>query len=134
MSKISLIIISLFVALSAKAETDTILVTDIDDTLKVQNVLDLVDSASYVLDSKTRFMGMNDLFQALAHDNPAMKFYYVSRAPSWLMADTHRSFLWQGKFPQGEYIPRTEYSLETHKVLTISKTVSYTHLTLPTKA
>lgn len=123
MSKICLVIITLFLALSAKAETNTILISDVDDTLKVQNVLDIVASANYLFDDSTRFVGMSDLYQAIARDNPTIKFYYVSRALDWLMGNTHRSFLWNGKYPSGDYIPRTEYTFETHKILTISKII-----------
>ncbi|MFM6927557.1 MAG: phosphatase domain-containing protein [Bdellovibrio sp.] len=123
MPKFGMIFLCLLMALAAKAETDTVLISDIDDTLKVQYVLDLSEAAKYVIDDRTRFMGMNSLYQAIAHDNPEMKFYYVSKAPEWLMGRTHRSFLAKGEFPKGDYHPRTEYPAETHKIQTISKII-----------
>lgn len=123
MHKFGMIFLCLFISLAAQAETDTVLISDIDDTLKVQYVLDLPEAAKYVLDDRTRFMGMNSLYQALAQDNQGMKFYYVSKAPEWLMGTTHRSFLAKGQFPQGDYYPRTEYSADTHKLQTISKII-----------
>ncbi|MGE5085212.1 MAG: phosphatase domain-containing protein [Bacillota bacterium] len=121
--KLGMIFLCLLFALVAKAETDTVLISDIDDTLKVQYVLDLPEAAKYAIDDRTRFMGMNALYQALAQDNPEMKFYYVSKAPEWLMGRTHRSFLAKGHFPKGDYYPRTEYPADTHKLQTISKII-----------
>ncbi|MDG0816647.1 phosphatase domain-containing protein [Bdellovibrio svalbardensis] len=115
----SISILALVFLFLSVGQAKTLLVSDVDDTLKLANVLDLSSAASYSFDDKSRFLGMAELFTLIKKDNPDLSVYYVSRAPSWWMQGTHEQFLRNGKFPAGVYIPRTNLSMETHKLITI---------------
>ncbi|HEX7672577.1 MAG TPA: phosphatase domain-containing protein [Bdellovibrio sp.] len=109
--------ILLFIFVGAIAQAKVVLVSDIDDTLKIANVQDLDSAAVYAFDDQSRFLGMSELLTLLKSDHPDMSIYYLSKAPQWLMGSTHLSFLHNGGFPAGLYIPRTDLSAETHKLI-----------------
>lgn len=109
-----LFVVTLFFSLLSHGQT--LLVSDIDDTLKLANVNDLTEAARYAFDDESRFTGMNLLYQSLVRDQADLKIAYLTKAPRWLMARTHTEFLRKGQFPAGQYIPRTEYSSEEHKL------------------
>lgn len=96
--------------------SQTLLVSDIDDTIKLANVHDLTSAAFYAFDDESGFLGMSELYNFVKQDNADIKIAYLTRAPEWFMAATHKKFLRQGKFPSGHYIPRTEYSSDEHKI------------------
>ncbi|UYL08091.1 DUF2183 domain-containing protein [Bdellovibrio sp. SKB1291214] len=110
----------LFVSFAASAQT--IVVSDIDDTIRPQYVQDLSDSAKYVFDKDSLFMGMSELLNVIVQDNNA-RMFYLSRAPEWLMGNTHREALERGKFPYGVYFPRTVYSKDEHKIKTLQEII-----------
>lgn len=114
------ILLSVFFFLSV-GHAKTLLISDVDDTIKIANVLDLSSAARYSFDENSRFLGMSELFNLIKKDNSDLAIYYVSRAPSWWMQTTHTNFLRNGGFPAGTYIPRTNLSLDTHKLITIRK-------------
>lgn len=99
----------------------TLLISDIDDTIKVANVKDISEAAFWAFDNESRFTGMSDLYRLLAQEHADLKIVYLSKAPRWLLGSTHQKFLANGRFPAGQYIPRTEYSSETHKLRNIRK-------------
>lgn len=101
------------------AHSQTLFVSDIDDTVKLANIKDLSDAAIYAFDDESRFTGMNFLYNAIARDNSDLTMAYLSRAPEWFMKNTHTRFLMNGKFPQGYYIGRTNYSSDEHKIKTL---------------
>jgi hypothetical protein len=120
-------LLALFILLSAmKVSAQTIVIADIDDTLKLAHIPNLAGSVEYVKDSSSSFTGMNSLFQ-LVHQDSNSTFLYVSNAPEWLMKKTHLAFLKNNKFPSGQYIGRTSYSAESHKLITIRKLLSQYH-------
>lgn len=107
----------LVAGLSVQART--LLVSDVDDTIKVAHVRDFTEAARYAFDSQSRFLGMNRLYNLLVSDNPDIEIVYLSRAPDWLMGRTHRKFLLNGSFPEGQYINRTKYDSDVHKLYTL---------------
>lgn len=119
-------LVLLFVSFAASAQT--IVVSDIDDTIRPQYVQDLSDSAKYVFDKDSLFMGMSELLNAVVQDTGA-RMFYVSRAPEWLMGNTHTAALERGGFPSGVYFPRTVYSKDEHKVRTLVQIIDKTHPT-----
>lgn len=121
MRKLSLLSLIFVWAVSAQAQV--LMVSDVDDTIKLANVKDLSEASRYAFDDKSRFTGMSDLYALLVKDNPGLKIVYLSKAPNWLMGRTHRQFLQNGKFPQGDYIPRTNYSSEEHKLKTLRELI-----------
>lgn len=90
---------------SSLSQAKTLLISDMDDTLKVAHVQDLLSAAVNAFDDKTRFAGMSELYQDL-QKHAAVEIAYVSRAPEWLMKGTHQKFLANGNFPKGIYIGR----------------------------
>lgn len=104
---------------SVFGHAQTLLVSDIDDTIKLAHIKDLSEAARYAFDDKSRFMGMSELYHLLAQDQSNFKVVYLSKAPRWLMGRTHQNFLNNGKFPVGEYIPRTDYGADEHKLKSI---------------
>ncbi|CAE79809.1 phosphatase domain-containing protein [Bdellovibrio bacteriovorus] len=114
--------ILLFVGLSAQART--LLVSDVDDTIKLAHIKDLSEAARYAFDSKSRFAGMSELYHLIAKDQPDLEIVYLSRAPDWFMGRTHRKFLENGNFPDGEYINRTNYDSDVHKIYTLREVMA----------
>ena len=103
--------------LSVSAQT--LMVSDVDDTIKVAHVPDFLDSAKWAFKVDSRFAGMTHLFGLIKEENPDLHLVYLSNAPSWLMGNTHKTFLERGLFPEGLYINRTNYSKEFHKLMNL---------------
>ncbi|WP_413584117.1 phosphatase domain-containing protein [Bdellovibrio sp. HCB274] len=119
-------IASLLVVLGGFAShAQTIIITDIDDTVRPQYVQDLMDSAKYAFDKDSLFIGMSELLHGIAKDADAPVFY-VTRAPEWLMAKTHKESLKRGRFPAGVYFPRTVHSKDDHKYKVIEEIIDRT--------
>ncbi len=95
----------------------TIMISDIDDTIKIANVPSLVQSARYAMDDESRFTGMSALYNLITQEAPQFAgTYYLSNAPTWLMQATHLDFLENGKFPAGAYLGRTDDEASSHKL------------------
>lgn len=101
---------------SVGAHSQTLLVSDIDDTIKLANIHDLTSAAFYAFDEESSFLGMSELYNFVKQDNSDIQIAYLTRAPDWFMAKTHKRFLRKGKFPSGHYIPRNKYSSDEHKI------------------
>lgn len=104
-----LILTSLF------AQAQTLLISDVDDTIKLANIQNKADAALYAFDDESRFMGMSELYNALAKEDPSLTVVYLSKAPEWLMKNTHIRFLANGAFPAGYYIGRKDLDANIHK-------------------
>lgn len=101
---------------------DTLVVSDIDDTIKLSHVLSKSSAAVRAMDSNSWFLGINSLYQLIQNDNPGAHFVYVSAAPEFLLEGTHKKLLANGQFPRGQYIARNRLvSSFTHKVTAIRK-------------
>lgn len=96
------ITVILLISVSAAASTDILVVSDIDDTLKVSHILSKRGSFSSIFDDDSRFVGMAELFQALGQQNSSIEFHYVSLAPRFLMEGRHQEFLEENGFPATE--------------------------------
>lgn len=97
----------------------TIVISDVDDTLKVSHAIDLVDAAAYATDIDSRFLGMSEVLQIIKLHDPKAAITYLSRGPEFVIAETHKNFLRNGNFPAGDYIARTNLPLEQHKAIHI---------------
>lgn len=111
----------------ATGQAKTILVSDIDDTVKLANVQNLGEAAYYSFDDSSRFLGMSELYSLIKKDNSDLDVFYLSKAPSWLMAGTHTRLLKNGHFPEGQYIPRTSYPASLHKIFSLRDIIDRTH-------
>lgn len=91
-----LLLISLFPIV---ASAQTILISDIDDTLKMSHVNSAVDRYDEAMKVNNPFFQMPELLRSLAVDK---KVFYVSNAPQSVMGAAHRRFLAHNQFPSGE--------------------------------
>lgn len=109
-------------ALTRPVFARTLLVSDIDDTIKISHVLnvDVVVNAGKL---NHAFLGMSELYHALLASNPGMEIAYVSNAPNYVMSVPHKSFLGYNGFPSGGLYLRTNMLSQTHKLDTITDLV-----------
>jgi hypothetical protein len=112
------IIIGFLTFLSCLANSKTLIVTDIDDTIKVAHVRDSVDLAWYAYVTTTPFRGMSELYHKILDENPGSEIIYVTNANQFLMFDSHTQFVANNNFPIGEIFFRTT-DVNVHKYNTI---------------
>jgi hypothetical protein len=120
------LLVFLFLLPALHASAQSIVISDVDDTLKFANVASMTGSVKYFRDAHSNFTGMTSLFQLVRQDNES-SFYYVSNAPEWLMKSTHLKFLKNLGFPNGPYIGRTRYSADVHKLIHIRSIIRKAH-------
>lgn len=88
-----------------QAQARLLVVSDIDDTLKVSHVRSPMESARFAQQTDVVFAGMSELFQAIAKQGD-VQFVYVSNAPAWLMDGAHQALIKNNRFPKGDVILR----------------------------
>lgn len=137
MKTLKITVVSVFIALAVldgsfavAASKKVIVVSDIDDTLKVAHILNPVRAAARVANYSAHFTGMAQLFQLLARQpGTQTDFVYLSNAPSniagiktWLPA--HQKFLQHNNFPAGKLNLRDDFFEKNHKIIEIRKLVN----------
>jgi len=105
---------------SFSAHAKTIVVADIDDTLKIAHVGSKGDATRRAFRTDLHFSGMSELF-ALLDRSGDVDFYYVSNAPKQLMGTPHRKFLKEWNFPEGGLYLNNNYFGGNHKEETIGE-------------
>lgn len=137
-----LLILTLFFSLNvlAQAKERILLISDIDDTIKVSHVISYKSWSPAVLfrtwDSNTPFAGMASLYQLVLNENPGVnKVAYLSNAPSKdtgveYLQNAHENFLKNNSFPQGQLILRDVIFDSNHKNKSIRKLVAEHNPTL----
>lgn len=113
------IILSILIMISLSGHARTLLVSDVDDTIKLAHIKDYSDALKYAFDDESRFLGMNSLYFHILRDQPDSQVVYLSKGPAWAVEKTHRQLLDKGEFPRGQYIPRTNYNQDEHKIKTL---------------
>ena len=106
-----------------------LLVSDIDDTIKVSNILSF--SAKYLraLNITTPFTGMSQLYQLLAYEHTQnIQIAYLSNAPQEIqgievMRVSHEKFLMLNEFPAGDLLLRADLEDQNHKINSIRELV-----------
>jgi hypothetical protein len=83
----------------SSAFSKTVVISDIDDTLKVVNVASPLDSVISALDDDKYFVGMPTLFRGIKNKDKTTEFHYVSLAPKLLMFKRHEDFIKRNRFP-----------------------------------
>lgn len=97
--------------------TEILVVSDIDDTIKLSHVLKTRSAIVRARDANSWFLGMNSLYQLINNDNPSIHFAYISAAPEFALEGIHKQLLQNGQFPLGDYIARTDFvSSLNHKL------------------
>lgn len=122
---------SLFLSLSLLASfnlwSQSILVSDVDDTIKVSNVLDKDSTAANLPMLRNAFIGMPELYHAIADVEGMKTVKYLSNAPRRVIGKVHEKFLRANNFPQGELVARSFYDLRSgnkHKIESIRKFIA----------
>lgn len=100
----------------------TLVVSDLDDTLKISHVLSTVGMVDNSIAYKNHFTGMSELYQSMGKEQKVI-FAYVSNSPEALMYYPHRQFLFYNRFPDGYLYLRPDILDENHKFETISHLV-----------
>ena len=116
------LVFSICLGLSVVAKAKILLVSDIDDTLKISHVRNSWDSINNSMAVENHFLGMSELLKA-ASLKQDLQVVYVSNAPAALMQWSHEKFLSYNYFPQGEVFLRDFSGDETHKLRTISRLI-----------
>lgn len=116
--RITLLTLSLLMA-SLSSQAKTMVISDIDDTLKVSHVRSLLDAGLNAFKYRNEFTGSSEVFQLLAQEIEGISFTYVSNAPSFGMTTSHTLFVRENDFPAGALYLRDEYSSDEYKVKTI---------------
>lgn len=100
----------------AFADNKVILVSDIDDTIKVSHVLDKDSTVANAFVPKNAFLGMANLYSLLIEDKTVDQIVYLSNAPKYLMLPFHKNFLKRTGFPAGKLLLSTGLSNKNHKI------------------
>ncbi len=104
-----------------QAQAKTVLISDIDDSIKNSHVLSTTDALFNAGKTQNLVLGMNALYQAVSHAESDMKFYYVTNAPKSFMQKNHRNFLARNEFPPGSLRLRESLFQSDFKVTEIRK-------------
>ncbi len=122
--------VSILSSLAYSSEHKKVLIiSDIDDTLKVSHVLHPLYAAPRIPNYTVRFSGMAQLFQLLSREpNTITRFAYISNAPKEIagttaFGDAHLHFLTHNKFPGGVLSLREDLFDKNHKINEIRKQV-----------
>lgn len=96
----------LFTGLSLQARAHLMVVSDLDDTIKVSHVLDKDSTLANGPMMHNAFLGMPELYHAIvAHPN-MLTLKYLSNAPKRFIGDLHQKFLRTNNFPKGDLVTR----------------------------
>ena len=107
---------------SQLAFSKTLVISDIDDTIKVTNVLSKTDAVINGIFSKKAFSGMSELYQVFNQNND--NIYYLSGSPA-ILKEVVGGFLDYNNFPQSDNLILKSDSLSTYeyKVRNIRKLI-----------
>ncbi|MBC7371368.1 MAG: DUF2183 domain-containing protein [Bdellovibrionaceae bacterium] len=110
---------SLFLIIATTASAKTIVVSDIDDTLKNAHVLNTEDMVKNSVFTNDQFLGINWVYNQLSLSNPEMRFFYVSSAPQQIMQELHEDFIRGNKFARGGVYLKTDFFSSDFKLVKI---------------
>ena len=111
------------------SNSKTLIVSDVDDTIKVAHVLYKTDALLRATDATTPFVGMAQLYEAIIQQAPSQtKMVYLSNAPelvldSPIMRQSHERFLAANHFPVGDLILRDQLPVSSHKLTKIRELI-----------
>ncbi len=117
---IGLALVALILSLAATAHADEakapfLVVSDIDDTIKITNVLSIGSAVKNGLFGQQTFTGMSELYQELAKNGQAAAtpagsmnppVVYMSGSPPVLEGEIHDMLVEDRKFPEGRFLLR----------------------------
>lgn len=102
-----------------------ILVSDVDDTIKISHVLSPIDMVTQAPNVTAVFTGMSQLYTLLQRQHQA-KVIYLSNAPDGYQGISpirtlHQTFLNYNHFPAGDLILRQDLKDRNHKLTQLRK-------------
>lgn len=120
--KLSAFLLATLILSFHSIEAKTLIVSDVDDTIKVTNVLNKKTIVYTGLISKKAFSGMSELYQSL--NNSDTEIYYVSGSPKIIKVRVNE-FLEENGFPQKNNLILKKGHVETYdyKVKAIRKLI-----------
>lgn len=107
----------------------TLIISDIDDTIKVSHILSLSGKITRASDVTTPFTGMAQLYQLILNQNiKDSRIVYLSNAPKDVagipaLELSHKNFLSFNNFPTGDMELREDILDENHKINEIRRLV-----------
>jgi len=104
------------------AHAKTLIISDIDDTLKATYVRSFWGKIKTRNHTNSFFKSMPELFEAILDEDAENKIFYVSNAPGWLIGDAHDELIQRNDFPQGPVLLR-KGSSETFKMRAFRKII-----------
>lgn len=114
-----------FFLLSSVGYAKTLIVSDIDDTIKVSHVRNKVDLFWYSQVTTNAFKGMSYVYNAILNEDlylynePDSEVIYVTNANSFFMKNSHTKFIKKNNFPEGKIFFQKSNSDVDHKYNTI---------------
>ncbi|HEY8270839.1 MAG TPA: phosphatase domain-containing protein [Pseudobdellovibrionaceae bacterium] len=99
----------------------TILISDIDDTIKNSHVLNKVDAAINPGYIENLVLGMNVVYGAVKKNEPKSEIFYVTNALKSIMEASHEEFLKLNKFPAGSIRLRESLMQDNFKITELRK-------------
>lgn len=110
------LILTLLFCFNTLAQAKTLIISDIDDTIKISRIRAFRYSIVQSQLSTNVFLGMPELYELLLESQQDSELFYVSNAPTFLMADSHSLFLNTNHFPKAEnLITRKNFFNSRHK-------------------
>ncbi len=106
-----------------------LLVSDIDDTIKVSHVLSTAGKVTRSVNFTVPFTGMSQLYQLIINQNiNSTHTAYISNAPKLIAGEpvmriSHEAFLSYNHFPKGDLLLRDSLLEKNHKIKTIRQLV-----------
>jgi hypothetical protein len=123
----ALIYIFLGIFSFSQTQAKTILISDIDDTIKNSHVLDKSDATFGAIYVENLVLGMNLVYDAMKDKDPSIKIFYVTNALKSIMEVSHRKFLALNKFPAGSVRLRESLFQKDFKITEIRKILEVEH-------
>lgn len=96
---ILILLLTAFNSFAQRPSGKTILISDIDDTIKVAHIRSKLGTVKNAFRTRNIFLGMADLYKAIEARLGA-KIYYLTNAPEKIMRKSHSALLRNGHFPQ----------------------------------
>lgn len=119
LSKFANLFFLCLICVDLSAKSKILVVSDIDDTIKISHIHSKADSAANAFFNYKSFLGMPELYDLILQ-NSDTNIYYVSNAPSFLMHSNHAKFLKMFSYPQSiNLITRGNSNDNQFKVKTI---------------
>jgi hypothetical protein len=101
-------------SVQAEARELTLVIVQVEDTLKLSHVQNFWDSLNYSTDTKQRFVGMNAALSQLARMSPDKDFVYLTQEPELAAGMAEMDFVNKNGFPRGQFMT---YSSLSDKVI-----------------